>query len=114
MKIIEMLKKVTLALLIGIFVVPVNIAIGQNLKADECSARKLECECFLPPALDIISSDLIKYEKCKVTRDSYIKTIDELKNRPAATSWWQEPTYIAGGLALSFSLGGYLVWAIVD
>jgi len=89
----------------------------QHKTPAECSIID-GCVCFAPIALDAIATEMVELRKCRIALDEKQRLINErfiTFDSNHGIAWWQEPTVIAGGLVISFSLASLLTfWAVQD
>lgn len=89
---------------------------NRDLTPSECIAYKIGCTCYAPPQLKKIYVGLTTLEKCAVAlreKDSYIK--DRLVTWGAGqpVAFWQEPSWIMGGVVVSAGItAGITVWLL--
>lgn len=109
------LAKIQRVLLVVILSAGVNAetALSQSdeaIEASECVAKRVACTCYLPSTIDIIAADLMAFEKCEAESLSKTVVINSLRNNPPPLEWWQEPEYVVGGMVVSFTFGGILLY----
>jgi hypothetical protein len=94
--------------IISMIISSVNNLIAQPLKSLPASDCR-ECACFTNAALDTIAKGLRNYEVCNIEREELKAFIERKHEAKQEWQWYQEPSFIAGGLVISFSLGALFV-----
>ena len=68
----------------------------------------LQARCYTDQEISILASTIKDHEVCKKTlalREQFIQENLTKYQPQIETSWWQEPSYIAGGVIISFGFG---------
>jgi hypothetical protein len=66
-----------------------------------------ECICFTGTMADLVTQRLIELEKCRSKVESLEKFNDKVAPVavPIQPYWWQEPTFVIGGIVVGVSVG---------
>jgi hypothetical protein len=78
---------------------------GQEIKAMANSCRFMEtpeCKCYSQRERDLIASKIKDLALCEFSLEQY-KTVAVPPPPPVA--FWQDPSFVVGGLVVSFSVG---------
>lgn len=73
----------------------------------ECTAVP-GCRCYAPPQLKAIAGTITDLQKCEVALEERERLIQERFIKfegQNGVAWWQEPSVVAGGVTISFSVG---------
>ena len=73
-----------------------------------CSSMAEGCQCYGPAQMRILANGIQNLKKCEFALEEKERLIEEdfiqFKNK-SNVAFWQEPSFVAGGIVLSFSLG---------
>lgn len=88
-----------------ILLIESSAAPGQEIKAMANSCRFMEtpeCKCYSQRERDLIASKIKDLSLCEFSLEQY-KIV--AAPPPPPTAFWQEPSFVVGGLVVSFSVG---------
>lgn len=102
-----LLKRVIATLLILFYpVAKADTVYLHSVTPEEC--KEPGCICFYPEASARIAGAIVDLQNCLYEVKRYKEFAPVVVNK----SWYEDPTYVVGGVAVSFFLGGLLVYSL--
>lgn len=88
-----------------------EIALADNFDCAILSDN--QCECFTQKELKRIAKAITRLKLCQVELKEKNNLINSRLKKSDGTqpiAWWQEPNWVIGGVAVSFSLGATIAY----
>jgi hypothetical protein len=78
-----------------------------------CIEKQEDCTCYTRPQITKIYEGLRELDKCQATVMLKADFITSSSKNYEPLAWWQEPTFVVGGIIVSASLAAMLTYMMV-
>ena len=106
--------KVTKTLLTIFLTLNPNLLFAVTLKPSDCETRGLSCSCFTKEDTRKIAGGIASLKICRYELKLSQDFLSAHKIEDTKLPFYKEPSFIAGGLVISFGVGGLITYLLMS
>lgn len=91
-----------------------KVDIYKRISPKEC--LKIDnCWCYHPDALNLIGQQITERKKCLIELENEKSLVQTnlINNASQGQAWWQEPSFIVGGIVVTFTTTALITYLLV-